>query len=67
MPDHATTAPERARHVYQANANQGIEGFQPDASDKAIQAKYIAGTATLADLLAHAQKFATESHTRYSA
>jgi len=61
-----TTSTERARNLHQANANQAIEGFHPDETDKAIQAMYIAGTATLADLLAHAQKFATESHMRYS-
>ena len=55
-----TTSSERARHVQQANANQAIEGFQPDAADKEIQAQYIAGTATLTDLLAHAKKFVAD-------
>lgn len=55
-----TTASERAQHVRQANANQAIEGFHPDEEDKQIQARYIAGTATLADMLAHARKFVAD-------
>lgn len=55
-----TTASERAKHVRQANANQAIEGFHPDEEDKQIQARYIAGTASIADLLAHAKKFVAD-------
>ena len=51
-----TTAEERAAHVGQANANQALEGFHPSEADKAIQAKYIDGTATLDDLLIHARE-----------
>lgn len=65
MDTQGITATERARHVHQANANQAIEGLYPDAADKEIQARYIAGTASLADLLAHAKTFATEAHKRY--
>lgn len=45
-----------------ANANPGIEGFQPNASDKAIQAWYIEGTATLVDLLDHTRSFVRLLH-----
>lgn len=54
-----TTPSDRAMHVLQARANQAIEGFYPDESDRKILAQYVIGTATLADLLNHAQKFAT--------
>lgn len=62
METHAeTTASERAKHIRQANANQAIEGFHPDEADKEVQASYIAGTASLADMFMHAQKFADEA------
>lgn len=53
-------------HVRQANANQALEGLQPDAGDREIQARYIAGTATLTDLLDHAKRFVVESRNRMS-
>ncbi|WP_342616477.1 antitoxin VbhA family protein [Rhodoferax sp. GW822-FHT02A01] len=55
-----TTMTERAEHVRQANANQALEGLKPDAQDLEIQAKYIEGTASLDDLLRHANNFATQ-------
>lgn len=61
-----TTSQERAMHVRQANANQALEGLQPDAGDREIQARYIAGTATLTDLLDHAKRFVVESRNRMS-
>lgn len=57
-PKKPTTAAERAAHVREANANAAIEGFHPDEEDKAMQARYIAGTASIADLLALAKKAA---------
>lgn len=61
-----TTTQERAMHVRQANANQALEGLQPDAGDREIRARYIEGTATLADLLDHAKRFVVESRNRVS-
>lgn len=51
------TAEDRARHVAQANANQAIEGLTPSAEDKEIQQRYIDGTASIEDLLKHANDF----------
>jgi hypothetical protein len=56
-----STAAERQAHVTQMNANQSIEGLEPDAADKEIQAKYVAGTASIADLLKSAQQFADQA------
>lgn len=58
------SAAERAAHVRQVNANQAIEGFHPDDEDAAIQNRYIAGTAAIADLLAHARQFAAKALTK---
>lgn len=55
-----TTQAQRADHVRQANANQALEGLFPDANDREIQARYIAGTASLDDLLQHAKNFVTQ-------
>ena len=49
---------ERRRHVGAMNANMRLEGLVPDTSDKALQAKYIKGEASLYDLLAHAYEYA---------
>lgn len=54
---HLSTAEERAKHLAQANANQAIEGIEPSAEDKAIQEKYVEGTASVEDLLQHAKDF----------
>lgn len=51
------TSTERAWHVQQTNANNAIEGLLPDHSDREIQARYIAGTASLPDLLDNAKAF----------
>ena len=56
-----TAAEERAAHVRQANANQALEGFLPSEEDKAIQSKYINGTATPEDLLNHARETVAKS------
>ncbi|MFZ6864811.1 hypothetical protein ACO0K7_19510 [Undibacterium sp. Ji67W] len=53
-----TTRDERAHHVAQMRANFGIEGIEPDEDDKRLQDAYIDGTATIEDLLEHAEKFA---------
>lgn len=41
----------------EANANQAIEGFHPDASDLEIQARFVDGLATTSDMLEHAHDF----------
>jgi hypothetical protein len=56
-----TTAEERSAHVRQANANQALEGFLPSEEDKAIQSKYINGTATPEDLLNRARETVAKS------
>lgn len=48
----------RRRHVDAMNANMRLEGLAPDESDKAMQAKYITGEATLDDLFEHARDYA---------
>ena len=53
----ASTPAQRAMQVLQINANQALEGLRPDETDKAIQARYINGTASLADILQHARDF----------
>ena len=49
------TKEERAQNVTQMNANSQLEGIGPDASDVVIQADYINGSKTIADLIDHAQ------------
>jgi len=61
------TINERAFHVSQALANHAIEGFHPDAADKQILARYIAGTASIKDLLSRARKFAQDARKGLSA
>lgn len=61
-----TTKEERRRHVAQMNANFAIEGFKPDAQDEALQKRYIEGTTTLDDMLAHAREFATKAQGKAS-
>lgn len=53
-----TTAEQRREHVKQMNANNAIEGFIPDETDKRLQAEYIDGKITLLALLDHAQQAA---------
>jgi hypothetical protein len=52
------TAKSRARAVEQMNANQAIEGFYPYDKDLLLQRVYVAGTASIDDLLNHASDFA---------
>ena len=54
----ATTQEERRQHVGQMCANFAIEDMHADADDMVMQERYIAGTASLADLLQHARDFA---------
>lgn len=56
-----TTREERVQHVRQMLANSRLEGFEPDAADKQLQAAYIDGTATLDDMLTHARSFAANA------
>lgn len=60
----ATTAEERRRRIETMRANFAQEGMQPDAEDLALQERYIEGTATLADLLAHAREYASTAQLR---
>lgn len=53
-----TSRSERERHVAQMLANFRLEGFEPDAADKRLQAAYIEGTVTLNDMLTHARSVA---------
>lgn len=53
------TAEDRAKVVEQTNASLALEGMYPDDADKEIQQRYINGDATIADLLAHARRFAS--------
>lgn len=55
-----STPADRAEHVRQVNANQAIEEFEPDQDDVVLQAAYVAGKATVPDLLAAALAFATK-------
>lgn len=48
----------REKALLTANANQAIEGFEPDACDLELQAQFKAGKATAQDLLEHAKNFA---------
>jgi hypothetical protein len=56
-----TTREERKRHVVQMLANFRLEGLEPDAADKQLQAAYIDGTATLDNMLTHARSFAANA------
>ena len=51
----------RRRQVSGMNATMRLEGFNPDASDLAIQAKYVRGAANLEDLFEHAMGLACKS------
>ena len=51
----------RRRQVSGMNAMMRLEGFNADASDLAIQAKYVRGEATLEDLFEHAMRLACKS------
>lgn len=53
-----TTSHERRAHVARMRHNFAMEGEHPDAFDAALQAAYVRGTATLADMLAHAHAYA---------
>ena len=53
-----TTREERAHHVAQMRANFGIEGMEPSEEDARLQEAYIDGTASIEDLLEHAEKYA---------
>ncbi len=53
-----TTTQQRTRAVAQTRANFALEGMLPDRGDLLMQERYIAGKATIADLLAHAKAFA---------
>lgn len=60
-----TSPAERERHIAQMLANFRIEGYEPDEADKQLHAAYIAGAATLDDLLAHARQFAASIMARH--
>lgn len=49
-----STSEQRRRYVAQMNAHYASEGIVTDAADRAVQARYIAGDASLHDLLLHA-------------
>ena len=51
----------RRRQVSGMDATMRLEGFSPDASDLAIQAKYVRGEANLEDLFEHAMGLACKS------
>lgn len=53
-----TTQAQRAHHVAQMRANFAIESMVPDRNDIILQERYVAGTVTIADMLAHARAFA---------
>lgn len=55
------TIGDRALHVEQTLANHAIEGFAPDEADKRLIGRYVAGTASVNDLLSHARLFAIEA------
>lgn len=55
------SAGDRALHVDQTLANHAIEGFAPDEADKLLIARYVAGTASVNDLLSQARLFALEA------
>lgn len=52
-----TTVTTRRYAVQQARANFAIEDFKPDADDRALQAGYVAGVVSLADMFQHARDF----------
>jgi hypothetical protein len=49
---------ERRRHVAQMVTNFRLEELEPTEADKQLHEAYIAGTATLDDMLVHADDFA---------
>jgi hypothetical protein len=49
---------ERRRHVADMLTNFRLEGLAPTEADKQLHEAYIAGTATLDDMLVHADDFA---------
>lgn len=51
---------ERAHQVAQMLANQRLEGLEPDQAHQQLLQEYIDGTASLDDLLRHAQGYAYE-------
>lgn len=51
---------ERAYQVGQMLANQRLEGLEPDQAHQQLLQEYIDGTASLDDLLRHAQGYAYE-------
>lgn len=53
-----TTSHERRAHVARTRHSFTLEGQQPDPFDAALQAAYVNGTVTLADMLAHAFAYA---------
>lgn len=55
---HTPNRNERAAHVARMRHSFSLEGLQPDTTDAALQAAYVHGTITLADMLAHATAFA---------
>lgn len=55
-----TTTDQRRANVARMNASFAIEGFAPDAADRALQAQYIGGRASIDDLLQHAHSFAAD-------
>lgn len=50
-----STPASRQKELDQMNANLAADGLSPDAADLALQRNYVAGTASVADLLKHAQ------------
>jgi hypothetical protein len=69
-PGHAVplgpTTHERRTNVARMRHSFSLEGLQPDDTDAALQAAYIKGTVTLADMLAHATVFALRCAARES-
>lgn len=53
-----TSRADRERHVAQMLASSRLEGLEPDEAHQQLLQKYIEGTASLDDLLAHARQFA---------
>lgn len=49
---------ERRQHVEQMRANFAIEDMHPNDADLVMQQRYIDGSASLDDLLQHANAFA---------
>lgn len=57
---------QRQKAVEQMNANSALEDLHPDATDRALQRSFIAGTVTIEDLLQHARQYAAEARQRAS-